>query len=179
MTTAVVVLMIFSAYTAHVQEPAGTWPRMDLAQLPTIYVTDESGAETTGTLLRFEPDAVVLLVDGAERRLEASRVRRIQKRGDSLTNGALTGALIGVVLGGLSAAIADCPGSRTNCAAFRITAPILSSAFYAAVGTGIDALINGRTTLYIAPATTFSTALVPFARARHGVRAGVRMTVSW
>lgn len=179
MTTAVAVLMIFSACTAHAQEPARTWPGMDPARLSTIYVTDESGVETTGRLLRFEPDAVVLFVNGAEWRMEASRVRRIQTRGDSLKNGALAGALIGVVLGGLSGAIADCPGSRNNCPAFRITAPILSSAFYAAVGTGIDALINGRTTVYIAAATPSSAALVPFAGARHRIRAGVRMTVSW
>lgn len=179
MTTAVAVLMIFSAYMAHAQEPARTWPGMDLAQLSTIYVTDESGAETTGTLLRLEPDAAVLIVHGAERRLEAARIRRIEKRGDSLKNGALIGALIGAVFGGLGATMTDCPGSRSNCAAYRIAAPIGSTAFYAAVGTGIDALIQGRTTLYVAPAETSTTAHVAFAGSRQGVRAGVRLTVSW
>jgi hypothetical protein len=172
-------LVLLSTAAAHAQDPARTWAGLDHSELTTIHVTDESGAETTGRLLRFEPDALVLLVDGAERRMEAARVKRIQKRGDSLKNGALVGAIIGGALGLLTAGIADCPGSSTNCAGFRITAPLVSGAFYAAVGTGIDALVTGRTTLYVAPGTTSSSALVPLVPAQRGMRAGIRMTVSW
>ena len=172
----VAVLILLAPGMAFAQELGSAWPGLIVSELSTIYVTDDSGTETTGSLVRFEPAAVVLLVDGSERRIDAARVRRIQKRGDSLKNGALTGALIGGVLGLLSAGIADCPGARSECTAFRIAAPVVSSAFYAAVGTGIDALISGRTTLYVAPA---STAINRHLLSSPGIRAGVRVTLSW
>ena len=118
-----------------------------------MYVLDNAGTETSGKFLRLNPDSIVLLVDGAERRFETSRVARIQKRGDSLRNGAIIGAVVGVALGILTAGIADCPGDRTSdgCPGSRAALLLVSTGFYSAVGTGIDALIPGRTTLYEAP----------------------------
>lgn len=63
----------------------------------------------------------MLLVRDAEFRFEAARVRRIQKRGDSLRNGALVGAVVGVAIGLIAAGISDCPGGAPggNCPGFR------------------------------------------------------------
>jgi hypothetical protein len=136
------------------QEPSA-WPVLAPPAGSTVYVRDSGGVETSGGLLRLNPDSVVLLVGGTERRFEAARVTRIQKRGDSLRNGALIGAIVGVAIGAFVAGIADCPGTRAGdgCPGNRAAAFVISTGTYAAIGTGIDALIRGRTTLYEAPAS--------------------------
>ena len=133
------------------QETEQTWP--GVAGLSTVYVVDETGAETSGRLLRLNLDSLVLLVGGTERRFEAANVRRIQKRGDSLRNGALIGAVAGAVLGVVGAGISDCPGDNPggSCAGARAALFLFSTGVYAAIGTGVDAIIPGRTTLYAAP----------------------------
>jgi hypothetical protein len=166
---------------ASAQEATSNWPGLASSQLSTVYVRDNTGAETSGKLLRLNPDSIVLLVDGAERRFETARVARIQKRGDSLRNGAIIGAVVGVALGILTAGIADCPGDRTSdgCAGSRAALLLVSTGFYSAVGTGIDALIPGRTTLYEAPKappTAGQGGSAPLAFSR---RAAVNVRVRW
>jgi hypothetical protein len=175
---AAIVLMLLWGGAADAQESDRTWPAVDPSKLATIYVLDSDGVTTSGRLLRFEPDAVVMLVNGADRRIASTRVRRIERQGDSLRNGALIGAVVGGILGGLTAAATDCPGSGSECPAYRIVGPLLSAAFYSAVGTGIDALVPGRTTLYVAadPSTSAGASLLP----EHSrLRAGVQVSFSW
>lgn len=135
------------------QATSDVWPGLRPSELQTVYVTDTSGRETTGKLLRIDPDALVLLANGAERTFPMAEVRRIQKR-DSLRNGVLIGAVVGGVLGVLSGGLADCPGDHpgNGCGAFRVAVVGISAGVYAGLGAGIDALIRGRTTLYAAPA---------------------------
>lgn len=132
------------------QETPQGWPGFDASGLSTLYVLDDTGSETAGRLLRLEPDSLVLFVNGAERRFDASRVRRIEKRGDSLRNGALIGAVVGAVLGLLNAGFSDCSGNNPSgpCPGTRAAGFLLSTGMFAAVGTGIDALVTGRTKLY-------------------------------
>jgi hypothetical protein len=94
-----------------------------------------------------------VLVGGTERRFDAARIRRVQKRGDSIRNGAIIGAVVGAVFGALGAGISDCPGDDPggHCAGSRVALFALSTGIYTAMGAGIDALIVGRTTLYTAP----------------------------
>lgn len=163
------------------QETASSWPGLVSSRLSTVYVLDTTGAETSGKLLRLNPDSVVLLVSGAERQFETARVARIQKRGDSLRNGAIIGAVVGVALGILTAGIADCPGDRTSdgCPGSRAALFLISTGVYSAIGTGIDALIPGRTTLYEAPKAPPSVdrgGLVPLASRW---RAAVKVRVRW
>jgi hypothetical protein len=135
------------------QETASTWPGLASSRLSTVYVLDDAGVETSGKLLRLNPDSLVLLVDGAERRFEAARVARIQQRGDSLRNGAIIGAIVGVAIGIVTAGLADCPGDHPGggCPGSRAALFVVSTGVYAAIGTGIDALIPGRATVYEAP----------------------------
>ena len=88
-----------------------------------------------------------------ERQFENARVARIQKRGDSLRNGAIIGAVVGVAMGIITAGISDCPGDHPGggCPGSRAALFLVSTGVYSAIGTGIDALIPGRTTLYEAP----------------------------
>ena len=131
-----------------------SWPELDVTALPTVYVRDDAGGETVGRLLRIDSDALVLQVDGSERRFEAARVTRIQKRGDSLRNGAIIGALVGAGIGVFAAGIADCPGSHRGgeCPGARVAGFLGATVVYAGIGAGIDALVVGRTTVYEVPA---------------------------
>lgn len=158
------------------QGTAQSWPGLDTAGLSTVYVLDDAGIEVSGKLLRLNPDSLVVLVDGVEHRLDAVRVKRIEKRGDSLRNGALIGAVVGAAMGLLVAGMSDCPGTDPggSCPGSRAAAFLLSTGVYAAIGTGIDALVVGRTTLYEAPTTPPQSA-----RTQHGRRVAINLSVQW
>ena len=144
--------LVLTPAALYAQEPAIASGGLRSSAFPTAFVRDDRGVETRGKLLQLDKDAVVLLVDGAERRFELARVNRVTRRGDSLKNGAVTGAVAGLVLSALSAAMIDCGKSYAGCpAGGRGTIVALGTAFYAAVGVGVDALIQGRTVLYQAP----------------------------
>ena len=134
------------------QSTSERWPGLAPSQLQTVYVLDRSGIETTGKLLGLSPDSLVLLVADAERRFDRADVARIQKR-DSLKNGTLIGAAVGVAMGLLAAGLSDCPGAHPGgaCPGFRAATVVASTGIYTGLGAGIDALIRGRTTLYGAP----------------------------
>jgi hypothetical protein len=158
------------------QGTAQSWPGLDTAGLSTMYVLDDTGMEISGKLLRLNPDSLVLLVGEAEHRVDAARVRRIQKRGDSLRNGAVIGAVVGAAMGLLVARISDCsandPGG--SCPGTRAAAFLFSTGIYTAIGVGIDALVVGRTTLYEAPATPPRSERTP-----SGGRAAINLRVRW
>jgi len=103
---------------------------------------DRQGQETKGKIVSWTPSAVVLrLDDGATRTFATGEAVRIDLRGDSLKNGALTGAGVGLAIGLMMSAACweECGGG--------VTVPMTLTAvgIYAAIGTGIDALITGRT----------------------------------
>lgn len=166
-----VTLALLVPAAAHAQEVAAVHPGVKIDALPTAYVLDDKGVETRGRLLKLNGDAVVLLVDGAERRFDMARVRRIDKRGDSLKNGAVAGAVAGVLMGSLSMWLADCPGRDNSCAGAKVAGITLSTAFYTVVGTGIDAMVQGRTNLYQAPPAPMA--------AQSARRAAVGLRISW
>lgn len=133
---------------AQAQESVPGWPQLDTTGLNTVYLTDDTGSETTGRLISLDEDSIALLVDGTTERFPRDRVRRLEKRGDSLLNGAIIGGLIGGALTTIGAAFSDCPDGRSPCTGTRIAYGIGGAALYGAIGAGIDALITGRTTMY-------------------------------
>ena len=157
------------------QGTAQSWPGLATVEPSTVYVLDDTGVETSGRLLRLDPDSLVLLVGDMERRFDAARVKRIEKRGDSLRNGAIIGAIVGAAIGALGMGMADCPGSGGgSCPGFRAAGVLISTGVYAAIGTGIDALVVGRTTWYEAPA-----AAPRSARMQHRGRVSFNMAIRW
>jgi hypothetical protein len=144
------VSLLFLPAVVQAQDPLGGWRGLNTSSLDTIYVTDDAGRRTEGKLVRFDPDSLVMLVNGMEQRFDRNRVLRIDKRGDSLKNGALIGAALGVLFGSITAGISDCPGEDPggSCPGTRVTAFAVSIAFYTAVGTGIDAMVVGRTRVF-------------------------------
>ena len=124
---------------------------IQVKNLPIVFVEEKSGVETRGRLLSITPAAIAIDVDGSQRTFAAANVAKIDRRGDSLKNGALIGAAIGLVTGFLG----DCPrtgnGAGTGCPAARVGYVLGGSAIWASIGAGIDALIPGRTRLWPPP----------------------------
>ena len=144
--------MFATSFSEAVWAQGPTPPGLRVGELSTVFVRDQAGQETKGKLLRLDDRALVILVDGTPREFELSRVSRVQKRGDSLRNGALIGSAIGFGLGFLVGGLSDCYAASEYCGAGPRTAFVLTStAVYGLLGAGIDALIQGRTTLYRGP----------------------------
>jgi hypothetical protein len=124
-------------------------PDVALTGLFPVYVLDRTGEETQGRLVSLTGSAVVLQKDSATRTFNLNDVVRIDRRGDSLKNGAIIGAVFGGVVGILTAAgLADCPSAQNSCPGARVVMPIVSIGVWSAIGAGIDALIPGRTLLW-------------------------------
>ena len=150
-----VVLSAAVPSAASAQAASEAWPGLSPSGLQTVYLLDSSGTEFSGKLLKLDPQSVVLLMEGAERRFDIADVSRIQKR-DSLKNGTLIGVAVGFVMGLVAAGISDCPGDDPggDCAGLRAVTLAVSTGVYAGLGAGIDALVHGRTTIYTAPGSS-------------------------
>ena len=144
-----------------------------LAAGDTVYVTDQSGAETHGSVAAIGPSSLRLTMNGMEREWASSEVRQVRKRGDSVKNGAIIGLVAGGVMGGIGgAALASLFESEGASG----TGPFLSmlalgAAGGAGIGAAIDALIPGRTVVYRQPrGLTITPVVAPGTRA---VRVGL------
>lgn len=153
------VVLVAAPTTASGQPALDQWKGLNPSALQTVFVRDSAGVETTGKLLALSPDSLTLLVDGVERQVDLGHVTRIQKR-DSLKNGTIAGAIVGVAMGLLAGGLADCSyQNRSNdCVGFRVGMLALSTGVYAGLGAGIDAMLPGRTTVYAAPSHPASSA---------------------
>ncbi len=167
--------MVLVPGVAGAQHPPNSWSELMPDGWSTVHVMDDAGVEVSGRFVRLNPDSLVLLIGDKEIRLEAPRVRRIQKQGDSLRNGVVIGALVGVGVGLLASGIADCPGADAggSCPGFRAAALVGSTGLYAGLGAGIDALVSGRTTLYEGPTPRSGTRVAPLHHA------GINLQLSW
>jgi len=155
--------------------PLPTFANLQPGGLPVVYVTDRAGHETTGKLLRITDADLTIAINGAERTFSANDVALVERRGDSLKNGAIAGLVVGLGMGVLSGGLADCPGDHPggSCPAFRIVGVALSGAFYTAIGTGIDAAIQGRTRIWPAKATKAGAPIATISPA------GRRLFIGW
>lgn len=142
--TGILSTWVLAAATAHAQD----FSSIQLKNLPVVFVEERSGVETRGRLISIAPAAITIDVDGTQRTFASSDVAKIDRRGDSLKNGAIIGAAIGLLTG----FIGDCPrtGNSTSngCPGARVVYVVGGSAIWAGIGAGIDALIPGRTRLW-------------------------------
>jgi hypothetical protein len=109
----------------------------------THFVRLMDGNEVAGRLLKLEPDQAVLLIDQRQMALPLSDVSRIERRGDSLKNGAVIGA---AVMGAWCAVICGQGLSSTSRLPLVVAA---NAAIGALIGAGLDAARTGRTTIYV------------------------------
>jgi hypothetical protein len=164
---AIAALVLCPAF-GHAQAPARSADQLKLVvdEGQQVTVTDRSGRETSGRLIRLAEDGVSLQVRDATLDWQLADIQRIQKREvDSLTNGVLIGAVIGAgTAGGLlvypCTHVAECGG---EVAAFV--------ALWGSVGAGLGALVDSmragnrtvyealpqRTSISVAPAVTPNT----------------------
>lgn len=117
--------------------------------------------------------------DGTDRRFEASRVKRLSRRGDSLKNGAVYGAIVGAGVELATMNLADCvdeAGGVNGCGAGgQVALFLISTGMYAAIGTAMDALIPGRTTIYVAPSPPPATGRL----GPNGLGIGIQTNFRW
>jgi hypothetical protein len=132
-----------------------------------ITVIDDGGRRFDGEVVDVSADAVRIKWRGVVESVAMSDVVRIEKR-DGLANGALAGLTIGTALG-VGAAV-----SVGADAGFTVAAIASNALLYTAIGAGIDAMINGRRTLYQRnqPVTTVAPIL-------DGNRRGAAIAISW
>ena len=135
--TLLTVLVASSAAVA--QETGQTAQPPGISSGATIFVLDDQAVEHRGTFLRFDDQELVMRVGDDERRFRRDVVKRIQRRGDSLKNGAIIGAIAGGTCGVLIASVAGSGLGGT------IAGIAFTTGSWAAIGTGLDAMIQGRT----------------------------------
>lgn len=153
MRTVALVLLFLVAGPAVGRAGAQDFSTVQLKGMPTVYVEDRSGREVEGRLVSLTESALTINIAGVTRTFTPAEVTKVDRRGDSLKNGALIGAAIGVFTGFFG----DCPRAGTtnaseDCPGARVGYVLGGAAIWAGIGAGIDALIPGRTRLWPAPA---------------------------
>ena len=142
-------LLIVSAVPLAAQEAFTNVQRV-LRAGDTVFVIDETGTETRGRVAGISSSALRLAVNGSEREWSAATIWRVTRRGDSLRNGTLIGAVTGGVIGGVGglalASLLRNEGHDTVGPFFFLLG--VGAGGGAGIGAGLDALIAGRTLIY-------------------------------
>jgi hypothetical protein len=145
-----------------------------------VYVLDGSGQEFSGRLLRVDGESLTIRTAAGDLPFALADLRTIDRRGDSLRNGAIIGAAFGALFGALGAASSDCGGlgepSRRCNAGESLGIVAVSIGLYAAMGTGIDALRHGRTRVYPGRKRRATVRLEPVTRRS---ASELRVSVTW
>jgi hypothetical protein len=128
-----------------------------------VSVIDLPGNAVSGKILSLSPSSLTLEVAGRPREFQEGDISRImQRRGDSLGNGALWGLGVGAGLATVGVATAaasdDFEEEEAGWAALAIG---LYGGIGAGIGVGIDALITRQQLIFERPAGATSVNLIP------------------
>ena len=180
---ALVAVLAVGGTPASAGDPAGTMWELEDRVKPgaEIDVVDREGRVLRGEFVRADSEGVLISVFGAAegRRVAAADVATVLRRGDSLKNGTLIGAGVGLGFGLLMYTDPDgdenefeplCEGSE--CAGFVA----FSTALYGGIGLLIDHLVKGREVVYRVPADRVSWSITPHPVARG---AGIRVALTF
>ena len=139
----------------------------------TISVRDATGTETTGTIKSLSSSSLVLMTSGSQRELKEADVATIlQRRGDSLKNGALWGFGVGLAVGA-AALVAMCTDGPCD-AALALVLPVYGG-LGTGIGVGVDAMKTGLQTIYQRRVGSASVGVVPvLGRKQRGVGLSVK-----
>jgi hypothetical protein len=145
---ALLVLFSVSVQTAASAQTVPVNPStLDAVLMPgtTVWITDSTGREERTRIVDVAGDVVTTSTGEETRRIRKAEVTRVSaRRADSVWNGALIGAGVGVASGLFFCSLMEpwetCRGDISSMS--RV------GALGAGIGIGIDALIRGRKTLY-------------------------------
>lgn len=118
----------------------------------TVFVTDGTGNVTRGTLTNVTASALRLTVQGSGREWPSAAVYRLERRGDSVKDGARRGAIAGAITGAVLGAIAGATwansGNGSTPLGGALGLGLVGTGLGVGIGVGLDALIQGRTLVY-------------------------------
>ena len=100
-----------------------------------LHVVDTNDQEWTGSLVEVTDSGIVLTALGFRREFDQATVRRVEKDGDSVRNGALWGGLLGLL-------------PSQGCARPRVPCVVGGLAFWTGIGALVDLSRRGRTLVY-------------------------------
>jgi hypothetical protein len=144
-------LLLLAAASVNAQEPF-TDVQHILRPGDTVFITDDTNTETRGTVAGVGPSAVRINVNGSEREWPATKVWRLERRGDSVKDGAKRGVISGAIVGGVLGVIAGATwansGSGSTPLGGGLGLGLVGAGFGLGIGVGMDALIPGRTLVY-------------------------------
>jgi hypothetical protein len=175
---AVLLLLCAGGTRVEAQGVASSFDQLGVLVKPgdKISVVDVTGGEAEGRIGKLSRDALTLLTEAGPRQFGAVDVAKIrQRRGDSLTNGAIIGAVAGtayfVTMGAL---LSDSDGGDVIVST-AIAGGVLFAGMGAAAGVGIDALITRRQVIYRKPAGENRVSVSPlFGHGRRGAAVTVK-----
>ena len=145
----VLVVLLIAALTvavpAHAQTALPLPAPAPLRGVSRVFVQEAGTADPIpGQLARIDASTLTLLVDGQPHEIPFDRILRIDVPGDSVKNGAIIGAVVGVVLVALAGGFSH-DGPETVPLVFWTTT------YSALAGAGVDALHVGRSSIYKRP----------------------------
>jgi hypothetical protein len=154
------------------QEVASSFDQLAVLVKPgdKITVVDVTGRETTGRIGTLSRDVLILATSAGPRHLGEPDVAAIrQRRGDSLTNGAIVGAAAGTAYFVTMVAILwESDGGDVNVPGL-LAGGVVTAGIGAAAGVGIDALISRRRVIYRKPGGRSTVSVSPvFGQGRRG-----------
>ena len=174
----VMFLLLCAGGTVEAQEVASSFDQLAVLVKPgdKITVVDVTGRETKGQIGKLSRDALILVTSAGPRQLGEVDVATIsQRRGDSLKNGAIIGAVAGTAyFVTMVALLSDSDGGDVIIGT-AIAGGVLFAGMGAAAGVGIDALITRRQVIYQKPAGRSRVSVSPlFGHRRRGAAVTVR-----
>jgi hypothetical protein len=164
--TGVVAFLLLGAGGTRVeaQDVASSFDQLTVLVKPGDKITavDVNGRETKGRIGKLSRDALILVTSAGPRQLREVDVATIsQRRGDSLMNGAIIGAVAGTAYFITAAALLRDSDGGEVIVPTAIAGGVLFAGLGAAAGVGIDALISRRQVIYQKPAGRSSVSVSP------------------
>lgn len=148
-STVVLLMVLVLALPATAQQEEGADRSRPVAKIAKVYMAEGPQEPLVGELLTLDSESLLLLVNGAEQRLDLKNVARVEVPRDSLKNGAAIGA---VVLGAWCAFIC---GQGLDRQGQLLEAVIVNAGLGALIGMAIDKAHGGPRTLYPSATRSF------------------------
>jgi hypothetical protein len=178
MAGAVVLLLCVAGTRVEAQGVASSFDQLSVLVTPgdKITVVEVTGREAEGRVGNLTRDALTLVTKAGPRQLSEADVAQIrQRRGDSLKNGAIIGAVAATAYMATMLAILGDGDGGDVIVSRAIAGGVVFAGIGAAAGAGIDALITRRQVIYRHPAGKNTVSVSPvFGHGRRGAAITVR-----